>query len=71
MPNVNPSTVVCNLRAVSAFLAIYPSQTVLMALDRLGASPEGIAHDLLDLSGADAVDALDAEILALSWKQAA
>lgn len=71
MPKVSTSTVLCNLRAVSAFLAVYPSQTVLMALDRLGASSAGIPADLLDLSGSEACEAIDAEILALSWQVAA
>jgi len=71
MTKVSTLVLVCNLRAVSAFLAVYPSQTVLMALDRMGASSAGIPGDLLDLQGADAVDALEAEILALSWKVAA
>ena len=71
MPNLPTFVLVRNLRAAAAFLAVYPSQTVLMALDRLGASSAGIPADLLDLQGADAVDALEAEILALSWQVAA
>lgn len=49
MPTVSTSLIVDNLRAAAAFLAVYPSNTVLMALDRLGASPEGIPERVLPL----------------------
>lgn len=71
MPTVSTPTVLCNLRAIIELICAYPSHTVLTASDGLGIEPGGLPGDLLDLQGADAVDALEAEILALSWKQVA
>lgn len=68
---VSTSTTVRNLRAVIDLLCAYPSHTVLTACDGLGVEPDGLPGDLLDLQGADAVEALESEILALSWKAVA
>lgn len=68
---VSPSPLVRNLRAVIELICAYPSHTVLTACDRLALDPAPVPGDLLDLQGADAVDALEAEIQALSWKVAA
>lgn len=51
-----------NLRALCEHLSIYPSQTVQQALDLLGIDLPSVS-DLLDLSGADACEALEAELL--------
>lgn len=59
-----------NLRAAAEMLA-YPHRTVLDALDHLGVSPDDVFFDLIDLSGAAACKTIEAELLALSWKQAA
>lgn len=71
MPNLPTSPLVRNLRAVIELICAYPSHTVLTACDRLALDPGPVPADLLDLQGADAVDALEAEILTLSWKVAA
>lgn len=70
-PTVSTPAILCNLYALVDLLCAYPSYTVLTACDGLGIEPSGLPGDLLDLQGADAVDALEAEILALSWKVAA
>lgn len=66
MPTVSTTTVLGNLRAVAEMLSLYPYRTVQDALDRLGASSQGIAPDLLDLSGSEACEAIEAEIVVLS-----
>lgn len=71
MPKVSTLALVCSLRAVIELICAYPSHTVLTACDRLALDPDAVPGDLLDLQGADAVDALEAEILTLSWKVAA
>lgn len=71
MPTVSTLTLIGNLRAVIDLICAYPSHTVLTACDSLALDPGAVPADLLDLQGADAVDALEAEILAFSWKVAA
>lgn len=71
MSNLRRPILADNLRAAAEMIATYPYRTVLDALDRLGASPEGVTGDLLDLSGAVACEAIEAELLALSWREAA
>lgn len=71
MSNLRRSILADNLRAVAEMIATYPFRTVLDALDRLGAPSDGVPGDLLDLSGAVACEAIEAELLALTWKQVA
>lgn len=66
MPTVPTTIVLGNLRAVAEMLSLYPYRTVQDALDRLGASSAGIAPDLLDLSGSEACEVIEAEIVVLS-----
>ena len=63
---VSTATVLGNLRAAAEMLSLYPYRTVQDALDHLGASSQGIAPDLLDLSGSEACEAIEAEIVVLS-----
>lgn len=70
-PTVSPSLVARNLLAVVDLLSIYPSHTVYTALDRLGLDPSTVPTDLLDLQGADACEAIEAEVVILSLREAA
>jgi hypothetical protein len=71
MSNLRLSSVADNLRAVADLLSLTPWRTVQDALDALKTSPEGIAPDLLPLAGPDACEAIEAELLALAWREAA
>lgn len=71
MSNLRRSIIADNLRAVAEMLSIFPFRTVQDALDRLEASSAGIPADLLDLSGSVACEAIEGELLALSWKAVA
>ena len=66
MPTVSMSVVLGNLRAIVEVASLYPCRSVLSIADALGLSLVGIAPDLLDLSGSEACDAIEAEILVLS-----
>lgn len=67
MCTISPvSSPVITLLAIAEHIASWPSLTVGLAADRIGASLAGIPADLLDLSGVDACEAIEAELIVLS-----
>jgi hypothetical protein len=66
MPSVRPvSPLVHNLLAIIEHIASWPCLTVGLAVIRLGLDLAGIPVDLLDLSGSDAVEAIEAEVIVI------
>ena len=61
--HVNPTAA---LLAAAEHLADFPSLTVGEALDALSLSLDGLPADLIDLPGAIACEAIEAELLVLS-----
>lgn len=58
-----PRAFLANLLATAEHLASYPCLTVQQAADRLGVEVTGWPVDLLDLVGADACEAIEAEAI--------
>lgn len=71
MPTVSTATRVDNLRATIDLASLYPSLTIQMVLDRLELPSSAAPEDLLDLQGPDACEALEAELVILSLREAA
>lgn len=71
MPIVPTSIDLDNLRAIIETASLYPSLTIQMVLDRLGLPSSAAPDDLLDLQGPDACEALEAELVILSLREAA
>ena len=69
MSSLPATPVSSNLLAIAEHIASWPTLTVGLAADRLGLDLGGIPVDLLDLTGADACEAIEAELLvrAAGW----
>ena len=66
MPTISHASHTSNLLAIAEHIASYPCLTVGLAADRLGVDLGGIPIDLLDLTGSDACEAIEAEVIVLS-----
>lgn len=66
MSKVSTSTAVDNLRAIAEVASLYPCRSVLSIADALGIEAATLASDLLDLSGSEACEVIEAEIVVLS-----